>query len=297
MYLKIEEGKVTDVEPSLEALRRVKIGTFKVDAHGTKLGERLIKKAFDFAIVKQVDEIYCTVFPKHKPLIQMLEGFGFKSVATKTTQNGTETVLVKTLNHSSITGDIRKDYPLIDTRKTNSYLIAIRPEWHSQLFPDSILKTENYDLLTDISHTNSISKTYICAMKGIDALKKKDLLVIYRMSDGKGPAEYRSVATSICVVDDVRSKDVFGNVEEYIQYTKPFSVFNDTELRHWWKRENMHVLKMLYSAAFTKRVIRQTLADTIGLDRDEYWGFMKLSKEQFFNITDIGGIDARLVIR
>jgi hypothetical protein len=297
MYLKVEEGSVTDVDPPLVPLRRIKIGTLKVDAHGTKLGERLIKKAFDFGIIRRAEEIYVTIFPKHKPLIQMLEGYGFIPVAIKKTVNGEETVLIKNLAHSNLTGDIRKDYPLIDTRKSECYLLGIKPEWHSQLFPDSLLKNESYDLLSDTSHTNSISKTYICAMRDVENLRKKDLLIIYRTKDSLGSAEYRSVATSVCVVEEIRNKNSFKNIGEYIKYTEPFSVFSEAELRYWWTRENMHVVKMLYNAAFTKRVIRKTLADKIGLDRTGYWGFMHLSKEQFLNIMDIGGVDARLIIR
>jgi hypothetical protein len=297
MYLKVEDGKVEDVQPQLVPLRRIKIGTLKVDAHGTKLGERLIKKAFDFAIVQQADEIYLTTFPKHKSLIQMLEGYGFTKVGTKTTYNGVEDVFTKNLIPSNAKGIVQQDYPLIDIRKANYYLIAIKPEWHSQLFPDSLLKTESYDLVSDISHTNSINKIYICAMKGISTLKPKDVLIIYRMSDGMGPAEYRSVATSVCIVEDVRNRSNFSSVEEFLSYAKPFSVFDEYTLKRWWNRENMHVIKMSYNAAFTKRVIRKTLADDIGLDRTEYWGFMKLSKEQFLSIANIGGVDARLIIR
>lgn len=134
-------------------------------------------------------------------------------------------------------------------------------------------------------------------MQGVEALRARDLLVIYRMSDGQGPAEYRSVATSICVVEEVRNKYAFGSAAEYLSYTEPFSVFNDIELRRWWKRENMHVRKMLYSAAFTKRVTRKILADDIGLDRTEYWGFMRLSQEEFLNTVATGGVHASLIVR
>ena len=134
-------------------------------------------------------------------------------------------------------------------------------------------------------------------MKGIEALRAKDLLVIYRMSDGQGPAEYRSVATSICVVEEVRDKHAFSSIAEYLSYTQPFSVFDEAELKHWWKRENTHVIKMTYNAAFMRRVIRKTLADDIGLDRGEYWGFMGLTRGQFLKVADAGGVDARLIIR
>ena len=296
IYLKLEEGEVNDVTPPMPYGKRIKIGTLKVEAHGTRLGERLIKKAIDHAIVKQAEEIYITVFPHHKPLIALLEEFGFRATGIKETVNGKETVLLKNFDYSKLSGDLRKDYPIIDTRQANFYLLAIRPQWHSQLFPDSILKTEYYDLLSDISHTNSISKNYICSMDGVEDLLSRDVIVIYRMSDGQGPAEYRSVATSICVVEEVRSKNNFTNISEYLDYTKPYSVFSERELKQWWNRRTLYVIKMLYNAAFNQRVIRKTLAEQIGLDRDERWGFIKLSQEQLLKIADLGGVDVRLII-
>lgn len=134
-------------------------------------------------------------------------------------------------------------------------------------------------------------------MEGIEDLHPKDLLVIYRMSDGQGPAEYRSVATSICVVEELRQKNSFKDINEYLTYTKPFSVFADNELRQWWNRRELYIIKMLYNAAFTSKVIRKTLAEDIGLDRDERWGLVALSGEQFMKIVGIGGIDGRLIIR
>src|SRR5690606_6418360 len=44
LYLKVEDGAVTDVAPNLSKLKWLKVGTFKVNPHGTRLGERFIKK-------------------------------------------------------------------------------------------------------------------------------------------------------------------------------------------------------------------------------------------------------------
>lgn len=74
----------------------------------------------------------------------------------------------------------------------NKYVLSIVPEYHTQLFPDSILKNEQkYDLIQDVSETNSIYKIYLCWMKGTRYLKTGDKLVIYRTSDFQGPAKYR----------------------------------------------------------------------------------------------------------
>jgi L-amino acid N-acyltransferase YncA len=297
MYLKSEQGKVADVIPPMKAATRIKIGTLKVEAHGTRLGERLIKKAFDRAIVDGVNEIYITIFPKHKALINMLAGFGFILYGEKRTGDGTENVYVKYLLHDKLVGNLRKDYPLINTTNVNFYLLGIYPEWHTQLFPDSILKTESYDLLSDISFTNSVSKNYVSWMRGLNDLRQGDILLIYRTKEGERSAEYSSVVTSVCSVEDVRTKASFSNIEEYIAYAEPFSVFDKPNLNKWWRNENLTVIKMLYNAALTKRVIRKTLMETVGLSRNAYAGFMKLTRNQFLQIIDLGGVNDRLIVR
>lgn len=37
MYLKVEDGEVSDLEPPMGPARRIKIGTLKIEAHGTRL--------------------------------------------------------------------------------------------------------------------------------------------------------------------------------------------------------------------------------------------------------------------
>jgi predicted GNAT family N-acyltransferase len=294
MYLKNEDADVADVIPTLPAKHRIKIGTFKVIPHGTKLGQRLLKKAFDHAICYGAEELYLTVFHKHQSLIQLLSEFGFIEIGEKTTEDGSEKVYLKTLTKRR--GDIRKDYPLFYVAGNRKFLLSIRPEWHSKLFPDSILRNEPYDSVHDVSHTNSIEKTYVCFMD-LSPLSHGDLIVIYRTKDDKGSAHYRSVATSICTIDEVKNRRNFESVEEYLDFTEPYSVFNRSELLQWWTRTgNLYVIKMLYNAALSRRVIRKQLIEEVGLPPEEYWGFMKISDEHFMKIIGMGGLNERLVV-
>ncbi|MBN2267376.1 MAG: GNAT family N-acetyltransferase [Candidatus Babeliaceae bacterium] len=296
MYLKIEEGTVDDTTPHLPPAKRVKIGTLKVEAHGTRLGERFLKKAIDFALSENADELYLTVFPKHDDLISLIIELGFKDIAEKTTMNGTERVLAKNFTYFP-GGTLRQNYPFLQTHGSNKYLLSIYPQWHTKLFPDSILDSESYDLLTDVSHTNSIRKTYVCKMKDVGILKAGDLAIIYRTKDEKGPGHYRSVVTSVCIVEELRSKENFTNLDDFVNYTMPYSVFNREELSGWWKEwSRVFVIKMLYSTAFSKRIIRKTLIEDIGLDSNAYWGFMPVTDEQFLRIMRAGGINERLII-
>jgi L-amino acid N-acyltransferase YncA len=295
LYVKVEDGVVPDVNPVLPAARRLKIGTLKINAHGTKLGERFIKKIFDHATYEGVHEIYVTVFDEHAPLIALLERYGFVRRASKTSANGIESVLVKRLHdhHDNIVAR----YPIVNLSGQRAYLLSLRPEWHTRLLPDSILKTEAADIVQDISHTNSIHKVYLTAMRGVDALQLGDVLLIYRTSDGQGAAHHRSVATSICVVEEFRSIHSFGSREAFLGYCRPYSVFTEDELgRFWTSKRYPHVVRFTYNIALKKRITRGAMIEDAGLDASAYWGFLPLSHAQFLTIIQRGGVHESLVV-
>lgn len=293
LYLKIEEDEITDVSPVLEAKRRLKVGTFKIDAHGTKLGERFVKKIFDIAEHKNIDEIYVTIFDKHGALINLLKTFGFFKYGTKTTSNGIETVLLK--QFSRIKNDILKDYPIVQTEQRNKFVLSIYPKWHTKLFSDSILNNESVDILEDTSYTNSIHKIYICAMSGVQEFQKGDPVLIYRTKD-REPAKYRSVVTSICVIEEVENIYNFSNVDDFIVYCEPYSIFSESELRSFYtSKKYPFIIKMTYNVAFKKRVTNGYLKDNIGINPN-YWGVFKVTDDDFFQIINAGEIDESLII-
>nr|VFK39259.1 MAG: hypothetical protein BECKTC1821E_GA0114239_100462 [Candidatus Kentron sp. TC] len=294
MYLKEENEAIDDVNPPMPFDRYLKIGTFKINAHGTKLGERFIKKAFDFSIAMEIKKLYVTIFPDHKTLIDLLIRYGFKKVGQKETPNGTESVMLKVIGE--IKGNVLEDYPIISSRN-NRFLLGIYPEFHTRLFPDSILHNENTSIVDDVSHTNSIEKIYICRMQGVEFLKKGDALVIYRTKDDRGSAWYRAVATSLCMVDEVKQKNEFKTLAEFVSYCLPRSVFTKEELTNYfttWRQ--MYVIRMTYNTALKNRIIRKRLVEEVGLSKGDYWGFMKLTAYQFNRIATLGGVDDSLIL-
>jgi len=294
LYLKIENEVVTDVEPNLPIGVKVKVGTLKVNAHGTRLGERLVKKIFDYAVVNNADLAYVTVFNEHEALIELLVRYGFLEHGVKVTANGTEHVLVKDMK--LVRNDLLLDYPLINTHGTNKYVLSIYPDFHTRLFPDSKLNNEAYDIITDISATNSIHKTYICYMGDVVNLKVNDIVLIYRTSDGKGAARFRSVVTSICVVQEIKSRADFINEDHYVEYCRKNSIFAESDLRKWYKNgNNLFVIKMTYNAAFRRRVTNGTLIDTVGISPN-YWGFFRVSDQQFNQIINLGGVYENIIV-
>ena len=294
LYLKIENQEINDVKPPINSGMVLKVGTFKINPHGTRLGERFIKKALDIATAQNVNACYVTVFAKHKHLIQLLGKYGFEKYGTKTSSNGTEEVLVKNMKAS--TGNTLKDFPLIDNRVGNKFLLSVYPKYHTALFPDSILDNETYDILKDVSHTNSIHKIYVASMKDMGKIKPKDKIIIYRTKDNKGSAEYRSVATSICTVEEVFHQSQFASFDHFFDYASTYSIFDKDDLLHWYKKGGCYTIKMTYNAALSKRLIRKTLADECGLNRNAYWGILPISDFSFNKIVELGGINESLII-
>lgn len=292
LYLKEESGPVEDVKPPLHEGRYLKVGTFKINPHGTKLGERFIKKIFDHALHHDINNIYVTIFPKHSDLIDIMTRYGFEPVAEKETPNGIEGVYLKTIG--KVHGDVTLDYPLIDL-SNRCYLLSIYPEFHTRLFPDSILNNEDARIIEDVSHTNSIEKIYICKMSDVKDLKTGDALVIYRTADG-GPAEYTAVATSFCMVEEMKQKSEFSDINDYLQYCSSRSVFSEEELKSYYRWPQLYIIKMTYNIALTTRIIRKKLIEEVDISRGAYWGFMQLTTEQFKHIAQLGGVNESLII-
>ncbi|AOT72218.1 hypothetical protein [Geosporobacter ferrireducens] len=128
-------------------------------------------------------------------------------------------------------------------------------------------------------------------------MRPGDILVIYRTKDNKGPAEYRSVVTSVCVVEEMKPKNHFNNFKHFYDYCRNYSIFSQAELSQWYNHsENIYTIKMTYNAALNKRLTRGKLIEEIGIERNAYAGFMKLTDDQFRQICRKGGINESLII-
>ena len=266
----------------------------KIDAHGTKLGERVIKKIFDHAVSEEVDEIYVTIFDTHAKLIALFKRYGFEEVAVKSTPNGTEMVLVRSMTAAS--GDLLRDYPFIRTADRKFWLLAIYPEYHSHLFPDSILTTESPGILQDVSHTNTIHKVYVGGVP-LTPMKPGDIVVPYRTTDIPGRARYRSVATSVCVVEEVRSRKQLGSGDALVGFAEEHSVFDESELRDLYAAgKPLYAVRMTYNLALPKRPNRQLLMEDVGVTEQPRWQLRELSRQQFERIVELGEVNEGLIV-
>lgn len=289
LYLKIEneDEDYNDIEPTFKPLRRLKVGTFKINSTGLRVGERFIKIIIDYALKSKVDEIYVTLFENRrdevKILMNLMMSWGFARWGYKHS-NG-ELVLVKKMhNYYDDSKDPKFNYPF--TKSNIHYgLLPIESQWHTDLFPDLYLRSEDMSLYEERPCGYAVEKIYVC--KGIPAiLAPGDVMVIYRMAN-RYPARYYSVASGYCIIQEIKHTYSF---DEYKSLCSNKSVFNDSQLNDlYYNYGRRTVIKLLYVKSLEKKVIyRDMLYNNIVNENDGPRLSTLLSKEQFNKLLEIG---------
>ncbi|MFH0888894.1 MAG: PIN domain-containing protein [Planctomycetota bacterium] len=298
LYLKVEgeSENYADIEPQFIRKKRLKIGTFKVTLNGYKIGERFIKIIFDNAIRFKVDEIYATIFessPERQRLISLFEDYGFSKYGVKTSSAGKELVYTRNFNKNVNLDDPKTTYPYI-SGKSRVFLVPIYPQYHTTLFPDSILRTESpIDFVENEPFRNAISKVYIC--RSIErGLHSGDLVIFYRTG-----GYYESVITTIGIVENVTTN--IADESQFIGLCKKRSIFADKELSEHWnyrKNDRPFVLNFLYAYSFPHRINMERLIE-IGVIVDVQSaprGFTLISRKNFDDIVRETKTDASIIV-
>lgn len=249
LYLKVEEKNEPyfDITPPFASKKRLKVGTFKVTLNGYKIGERFLKIIFDNAVRFRADEVYLTIFNRgfeQKRLIALLQEFGFVKHGTK----GDEWVLVRDMTPNLNRANPRHSFPYFGVSE-RTFIVPIYPDYHTSLFPDSILRTESpADFIEHEPFRNAISKVYISRSHG-RSLEPGDTIVFYRTG-----GLYKGVATTMGVVENVTTD--LHDENQFLQACRKRSVFSDDELRERWNyspRNRPFVVNFLYCYSFPKR--------------------------------------------
>lgn len=265
LYVKVEgeSENYCDVEPIFPRKKRLKIGTFKVISNGFKLGERFLKILFDNAIINHVDEVYVTLFNKteeHERLIGLLTDWGFLHWGKKSTKTGDELVYIKNFKPIPDIGYPKSTYPFVD-RNRRFFIVPIYPQYHTELFPDSILNNESpSNFIENEPHRNAIQKVYISRSFYKDLLPG-DLIVFYRTKTPGSNAFYSSVVTTIGIVESVHKN--IRSLADFIALCRKRSVFTDEQLAtHWnYSPSKPFVVNFLYVYTFPKRPILKELIE------------------------------------
>jgi len=281
LYLKIEDENDNDnkISPAFSPKRRLKIGTFKTESTGFRLGERFLKIIFDYAALAHIDEIYVTMYPNITNLRQLLEDWGFELYGKK----DKELVLVKHLTKYAPERTPLQNFPLVNPH-CNKFFLPIKPQYHKTLLPDAILNTENAtDLLGNIAHRYALRKIYISCAFRCDA-KPGDLLVFYRMGD-KDRKNFSSVVTGTGIVSKI--KKGFSSWNDFANSCQNRTVFPLSQLQWLWnnRREQLILVEFLFLEAFPKRPTLDFLRrETICGPKEGARPFQPLNDEQFGKI-------------
>jgi hypothetical protein len=299
LFVKVEDSNenYSDITPPLAPKKRLKIGTFKVISNGYKLGERFLKIVFDNAMLFDVEEIYVTIFNKtedQQRLIHLLEDWGFNFHGYKRSGSGEEMVYARDFSPSVNGTNPCLTYPYFSNQK-GKFIVPIYPQYHTELFPDSILKTESpKDFIENRPNRNAISKVYIS--RSIERnLSAGDIVVFYR-TQNNGPAYYTSVATTVGIVYSVTTN--ISNLDEFIQLCRKRSVFSDKELALHWNynlRNRPFVVDFLYVYSFPKRLNLKSLIE-LGIITQAPRGFEPLTDAGFQKLLENSNADQRLVV-
>jgi predicted nucleic acid-binding protein len=301
LYLKVEgpEEPYGDIEPRFKAKRRLKIGTFKVELNGCRLGERFLKIVFDNAVLQKTDEVYVTIFPRtieQKRLIETLKTFGFKKHGTKISAIGEEVVYVREMVPAFNVNDPKLTFPYV-SRSSRAFLVPIYPSYHTSLLPDSILRTESpADFVEQEPHRNAILKVYVSRSIFRD-LHRGDTIVFYRAAGTGG--YYKSVVTTLGIVDGV-----YKNIQDeahFISLCRRRSVFSDQELRDQWNyRRNSRpfIVGFLYAHSFLRRPTLKELIDNEIIRNIESAprGFESITAEQFSKVLELSKTNLRFIV-
>jgi predicted nucleic acid-binding protein len=279
LYLKVEheDENYSNISPHFLPKKRLKVGTFKVINNGFRLGERFLKIIFDNALKNSVDEIYVTIFDNREEqirLIELLTQWGFVFWGTK---DGGEKVYVRDFAPKFDKRQLKQNYPYLSLN-SDCYIVPIYPDYHTELFPDSILNTESpEEFVEDFPHRNCISKVYVS--RALEPHPKVgDTLIFYRTG-----GYYKSVVTTLGVVQEVRFD--FKDEDEFILYCRKSSVYPEAQLRRMWQyspTSKPFVVRFLYTYSFPHRINMKELIDLGVLSgvNDAPRGFKLITKEQ-----------------
>ena len=299
LYLKIEDESepYSDIMPQFTRKKRLKIGSLKVQLNGLKLGERLLKIVFDNALHFSVDEIYVTIFTERLGairLINMLTDFGFQHHGIKESSSGKEEVYVRDFSPKVSLKSPKITYPFM-SKHARKFLVPIYPEYHTNLFPDSILRTESpLDFVENEPFRNAISKVYVSRSLNRD-FKPGDIIVFYRTG-----GYYKSVVTTLGIVEGIHTS--IKNRHHFVSLCRKRSVFSDEELRHQWdftpSTNRPFIANFLYSYSFPKRINLKRLIE-LGIIRDissAPRGFEEISDDSFAKIIKETGSDETIIV-
>ena len=289
LMLKTEDEKedYSSFDTPFQKGKRVKISTFKVEDNGKSIGEAFIKIAIDYAIRKNIYEVYVTIFDKQDRLINLFKEYGFDLYTYKETQkqDGTfekEGVYLKRMYFD------KTNYPIIKLDEQDIYILSIQEEFGQMLFPDLFNNHQLsfYDLDGTSTYSNVIKKVYISKSK-IKPMKKNDILVFYT-------SQIKKSIACVCVVDDAFRANEIESFDAFEKIVRRRTVYPSSYLKEAYENGYLIILFKYYVNLPIHIHLKVAIAEDIVKAAPQ--SIQKLSKEKFEKIVKLSGSDKQIKI-
>ncbi len=300
LYLKPECESIEMVDRNLPAQKRLKIGTLKIDDRyqGQRIGEGAVGVALWRWQAEKCDEVYVTVFEKHKLLINLLKRFGFICIGIK--KETEECVYSKSRSNLNFL-DAYTAFPFISGDFEKAGIIPLDDKYHDKLFLFSELQGNMLEVEEEIAG-NGITKVFIGSPNNNKYFIREPVVIyrIYRQTiNGR---TYRSVVTSFCVITKVEIIKQNGremqSLDVFIRNAGNKTIFSMKELTDLYRnKSNLIMLEMTYNGAFGKgHNIPHAEMKSNGLWFDGHPYEYVYNKAQFIKILEFGDTDVKNVI-
>lgn len=302
VVLKEEDERIELQSGVLPAKKRLKISTFCIaDRYRRqRIGEGAIGLLLWKWLQVEAEEVYVTVFDKHKALISLFGRFGFQKEGVN--PNG-ENVMIKNRKQIDFS-DPYKSFPFIKDGFDYAGYIIIDDRYHDTMFAYSELANKAM-LQTRVgtSVSNGLSKIYVGQAPRINHKVGEPVLVYRRYTQGDGK-RYRSCVTSFCIVTDIIQVKVNNrylmSFDELKCRIGNKSVFDENELlSKYLNFRNMSIIELLYYGYFGAG----NNVNMDWLDKHGYWATenqypteVKLTSAQFKRVLMEGNINVSNVV-
>ena len=289
LILKIEEGPDESV-PRLPSGKKLKICTLYVQERGMKIGERLLRTAFEYAIANSINDIYLTHFSKpNDSLVHLIEGYGFEKK-----EYTDEDLFLKKLRPPPTVSlsplDLcRKYYPSFSGMPTvKKFIIPIKPIYHKRLFEDCFMekRTPLFPQFKGsfLSEGLAIKKAYLSHSQ-TRSISPGDLVLFYRSEDSQA-------LTTLGIVESLGER--MAESTEIIQMVGERSVYSREEIEVFSRKPTLVILFQFLFHLQPSMKYRELIQS--GILKGHPQSIVQIQEDSFRKIVGNGRIDERFIV-
>jgi hypothetical protein len=271
LKLKIESKfeEFSDIYPTLEDEKTLKISSLKISLNGSKIFERFIRLIYSVAIANNIKQVYVTFFNnselKHR-LFRRLSAWGFFEYGTK---NEEEIVMLKRMTYYK-QQDYKFNYPFFSF-ESNAIMIEV-----PSIFASELRHENDIDTLDISPSKNAISKVYIT--KNSNPKIEKGSILIFTTGKDKE-------VLGLGIVE--RTYTNFLNENQFLRIVRKRSIIRTSVLDMFWhnaQQNDITAIELLYVSRTAGDAVLQTnykrLCNMISIgDLNDILNF-----EEFYNL-------------